>query len=207
MEMREKQDTFKRLMAYSAAAGLGAFGMAQTAQASPILPGPSTYTDIPDITLLEGGAHAVLDLNGDSIDDIDLYMKGQEVSWFLRFYADGINGSQEYSNLVKGNANYIRSFEDTDAIGPANLNCVVGALVSPIAQSNTTNFGKNNLQYMGIKLGTGEWGWIRMQYFRDGISAGVGYATVYDYAITPEPGSLALLAAGAGALGFRRRRA
>ena len=40
----------------------------------------------------------------------------------------------------------------------------------------------------------------------DGISAGVGYATVYDYAITPEPGSLALLAAGVGALSFRRRQ-
>ena len=76
-----------------------------------------------------------------------------------------------------------------------------------MAHSNTANFGDlANDNYMAIKLSDGDWGWIRMRYYRDGISSGVGYAEVYDYAITPEPGSLGLLAAGAGALAFRRRK-
>ncbi len=207
MEKRESKDRAARLLAYTAVAGLGAFGATQTTQAAPILPGPSDYVDIPDITLLEDGGATYLDLDGDSVDDLKLEMLGQSEAWFVRFRAEAINGADEYTNLLKGNANYIRSFNDGDVIGPLNVNCVPGALTLPVAHSNTSNFGDlTSDNYMAIKLSDGDWGWIRMRYFRDGIESGVGYAEVYDYAITPEPGSLGLLAVGAGALAFRRRK-
>lgn len=217
MEIREKQDSAMRLLAYSAAAGLGAFGAVQSADAAVV------HVDIPDIVLHEGAGSVQLDLNSDGYADLDAEMLDGSVAWFLRFIAEAVNGSDEYSNLVKGNANYIRSFEAGDIIGAANANCVPGALVSPIAQSNTLNFGNTTLpQYMGIliedALGNDHWGWVRMQYFRDGVSAGVGYGVIYEYAYettpntdivagaVPEPASLGLLAAGAGAMAFSRRR-
>ena len=216
MEKRESKDRAARLLAYTAAAGLGAFGAAQTTQASVV------YTDIPDITLYEDGAASLLDLNDDGIDDVEVKMLGQTEAWFMRFRAEAINGSEEFTNLSKGNPYYIRSFEQGDVIGNANANCVQGALNFPVAQSNTLNFGNaNDPQYMGVLVedaaGDTHWGWIRMRYVRDGVSSGVGYAVVYDYAyetdlasvkdiVAPEPGSLGLLAVGAGALAFRRRK-
>ena len=131
MEIRESQDHSKRLMAYTAAAGLGAFCFAQTSQAAPILPGPSTYTDIADITLLEDGGAVALDLDGDSVDDLSLEMLGQSEAWFVRFRAEAINGSDEYTNLLKGNANYVRSFNDGDVIGP--LECELRARCVDVA--------------------------------------------------------------------------
>jgi len=219
MVMREKQDTVKRLMAYSAAAGLGAFGAAQSAEAAIV------YVDIPDIVLNEGGPQVTLDLNSDGIDDIAAQMLGNSQAWFLRFRVEAINGSDEYSNLAKGNANYIRSFEGDAIIGNANPNNVPGALVLPIAQSNSTNFGNQVApQYMSMLLedaaGDTHWSWVRMRYDRNSSVSDMGVGTIFDYAYetdlssvtdivagaVPEPGSLGLLAAGAGALSFRRRR-
>lgn len=219
MEIREKQDTVKRLLAYSAAAGLGAFGATQASDASIV------YVDIPDITLHEDAGGVTLDLNSDGYDDIAAEMLGQSEAWFVRFRVEAINGSDEYTNLLKGNANYIRSFEAGDIIGNANVNCVPGALTLPVAHSNTANFGNlTDPEYMAVLLedagGNDHWGWIRLRYYRDGVSSGVGYGVIYDYAYetdlanvtdivagaVPEPASLGLLAAGAGAMAFRRRR-
>lgn len=232
MEMREKQDSTKRLLAYSAAAGLGAFAFGQTAQSAII------HTDIPDESLTQRatgpGYEIYLDIDGDT--DTDFVIQFVD---FGNVYASIRGRSSDYNlsltNTAKGNAYYVRSFDLGGLIGFDNPAMAVasgaGEILKPSGDlvANQPGFGRTSPSYMGIALheqGSPNYyfGWIRIQVdfeppsvdFAFGRPLGV---TVYEFAYeteantsilagaVPEPGCLGLLAAGLGAMGLRRRTA
>lgn len=220
MEKRESQDRAKRLLAYSAAASLGAFAFGQQADAEVI------HTDIVDITLNTRaiGAGYEINVNVDRDNDIDFVFRF--VPWGAQYAS--IRGVDAHDNLAltnvgKGNSYYVRSFDVGDVIGFENSNvavCTGYDILKPAASA--PGFGRDVDSYMAIALreeGGSDFyfGWVRVQVLWDGtLPQGV---TVYEFAYetqpntaiiagaTPEPGSLGLLAAGAGAMAFRRRKA
>lgn len=209
---RRTQQVAKRLTAYSAAAGLGAFACGETAEAVVI------YTDVPDIvvnaTNPTGGYY---DMDGDTVPDFRFRFQAGYAPAAIRFQGYGL--SDELTNTSKGSAYYLRSFELGDSIGPGAVPTSTGF---GIAASNATNFGNpTDPQYAGISLdigGSTHYGWVRIKTENVGGESTLtgtifdwAYETAPDTAIAagaiPEPTSLALLAAGAGALALSRRSA
>ncbi|TWU20783.1 PEP-CTERM sorting domain-containing protein [Bythopirellula polymerisocia] len=206
------QAVTKRLTAYSAAAGLGAFACGETAEATVV------YADVPDIvvnaTNPTGGYY---DMDGDTVPDFRFRFQPGYAPAGIRF--QGYGDSDELTNTSKGSAYYLRSFESGDSIGPGAVTTSNGF---GIASSNATNFGNpTDPQYAGILLdigGSSHYGWVRIKTEKVGGETTLtgtifdwAYETTPDTAIAagaiPEPTSLALLAAGAGALALRRRSA
>ena len=227
MEMRENQDRAKRLLAYSAAAGLGAFAFGQQANAAIV------HVDIPDVTLdvraTGPGYEIYLDIDGDTDTDFKIQFVD-----FGSQYAAVRGRSMDYNlsmtNKAKGNDYYIRSFDTGNIIGFGNPNAAVctgaGEIIKPTG-AGAAGFGRDVDSYMGFALhedGSSDFyfGWIRLQTDWNPDPAPYGVAdgvTVFEFAYeteantdivagaVPEPATLGMLAAGLGGLAVRRRKA
>jgi hypothetical protein len=126
---RSKQETFERLLAYSAAAGLGAFAFAPEAGALIV------HDDIPDLVLNRGESLSI-DFDNDTYSDVLLLNTSGggfgglgTIQWRGSVYFGLPGGSIYYpnrgagysvTNTAFGNNYYVRSFDSGDVIGPSN---------------------------------------------------------------------------------------
>jgi hypothetical protein len=197
------------LSSYSAAAALGAFGMSQVGSAAII------YTDVPDTTITQGGGPLYIDLNN------DVSVGGQNEFAIAAFSnsvrIDPYNISPQASRVLTSGSYYVFSFAAGESIGPAAAEAGGGRFAGRVVGPYFYNFVGTD-GYVGLKWDAGggniHFGWARV----DVTSADNGTATLFSYAyedqpntaITagaiPEPTSLALLAAGGGALALARRK-
>jgi hypothetical protein len=214
---RSKMQFAKQITSYTAAAGLGAFAFGEAADAAVI------YVDVPDIVVNQDNpTGGYFDMNSDGVDDFRFRFNTAGGA-LARVRFQGVVPSADLSNSpAKGSTYYVRSFEMGNLIGPGAPEAYGPGLV----QSNATNFGNpTDPQFAGIKLdigGSTHFGWVRLKTEPVDLQTGSGVApltgTIFDWAYesvpdtaigagVPEPTSLALLAAGAGALlGVYRRR-
>jgi PEP-CTERM motif-containing protein len=125
-----RQDTIERLVAYSAAAGLGAFAFGQEAGALIV------HTDIPDLVINRGDDALNIDFDNDGYVDVSLIHGAGggfgygNVMWRGSLEYAGLPGSDplypnrgtgySITNTLSGNAYYVRSFDSGDIIGSGN---------------------------------------------------------------------------------------
>src|SRR3954453_5036595 len=197
-----------RLASYTAAAGLGALGLAQSVD------GAVVYTDVPDttITQTQGPIYINLDNVGQNEFAIAAILSSVRVNPY------NIGGQQ--SKVLTSGSYYVNSFAGGAPIGPAAAEAGGARFAGRQAGPDFYNFVGTG-KYVGLKWDIGggafNFGWARVYV----TSANKGTATLYDYAsestpntaivagdtgAVPEPSSLALLAAGAGAIGLKSRR-
>ncbi|MAT68352.1 MAG: hypothetical protein CMJ58_02395 [Planctomycetaceae bacterium] len=199
-----------RLTSYSTAAALGAFGVAQQSDAAVV------YTDIADVTITQGEGPIYIDLNN------DIGVAGQN-EFAVAAFANSIrvnpyNLGPQSSEVLTSGSYYVFSFAAGETIGPAAEAAAGGRFAGRVAGAYFYNFVDTG-GYVGLKWDFGgdiHYGWARL----DVTSANNGTATLFSYAYEdqpdtpivagdtgiPEPASLALLAAGGGALALARRR-
>ncbi len=186
-----RRESLERLLAYSAAAGLGAFVTGQDAGAAIV------HTDIPDLVINRGDPSLLIDFDNDGYDDVALLHTAGggfgygNVQWRGSVETSGLPGSDplypnrgagySVTNTLNGNAYYVRSFEPGEVIGPGNA---AAQDITPNAGghfygliSNYGGYGEHtfwdpssgfpNDEYAGVRFvdgnGDNRYGWARFQ--------------------------------------------
>jgi PEP-CTERM motif-containing protein len=190
--------TYRRLKRYAAAAGLGAFSFAQTAEAGIV------YTDIPDVNVNQGNT-IYINLDGSGQNEFAIVGAANQI----RFNPYNIGGQQSRT-LTSTGSYYVFSFNAGASIGPLANSAGGARLVLDPA----------NNKYIGMKWDIGggnfRFGWARIDLLT------LSTAKLYDFAYestpntailagatgatVPEPSSLALVAAGGGAMALAQLR-
>lgn len=190
----------RRLMSYSAAAALGAFAMPHAAE------GEIIYTNLePDLEALNNQPPL-----------INLDNAGYHEAAIINTLGN-IQVRDAYSGnvLTASGSYYVKGFDFGDLIGPGSTETSDSG--AHLAATGAYNFFDGDQKYIGVKFdigGTTHYGWIGFQVDSQspmhGIVRDYAYETEADTAIAagvvPEPATLGLLAAGAGAFAVRRRR-
>ncbi|MEO0514948.1 MAG: PEP-CTERM sorting domain-containing protein [Planctomycetota bacterium] len=201
---------------YSTAAMLGAMAVGQSAQAEII------FTDIDDVTIgPDAAAPIYIDINGDVVGDTPPAGAQQEFS--INTFANSVrinpyNLAGQASEVLSSTGYYVSSFEAGDLIGPTSAAASGANFAARTAGAYFYNFVDSG-KFVGLKwdIGGGDFLYGYAAIDITGANYGEVQVTLKSFAYeseanvgivagaVPEPGSLALLAAGAGALAFRRR--
>ncbi len=234
-----QESSLCRLMSYSAAAGLGAFGFGQEAEGKVIV----KVID-PPVTVDASSNTFDIDFDGDGFPDaavIDNTTNSIQIRSFGFDENDpDIGGTWKTLNwtLSNGDDYYIFTFPAGFYIDPAKIDTVDANTANPgdgsILRGTSYNFGVLGINalgrggYVGFEFEIGEdatipdgpgfdrgestthYGWAQIDGSfnpRFATITKIAYETIPGKGILiPEPGSLALLAAGGGALALRGRR-
>lgn len=198
----------KQLKAYTAAAGLGAFALAQEAEGAVI------YTDVPDTTVTQGDSPIYINLDGVGYNEFAI----PAILNSVRVNPYNI-GAQDSKVLTTSPYYYVWAFAAGETIGDGINEQVAGGArfagrqVGPYFYNFLGAGGFVGLEW-DIGGGDVRYGWARVDVLPDNM----GTATLFSFAYestanmpieagaVPEPTSLALLAAGGGALALARRR-
>ncbi|BBO31336.1 PEP-CTERM sorting domain-containing protein [Lacipirellula parvula] len=194
-----------RLASYAAAAGLGAFGVAQDAA------GAIVYTDVPDVTITQGQGPIYLNLDNVGQNEFAIAAFSNSVR------VNPYNIGPQASRTLTSSTYYVNSFAPGAEIGPAAIAAGGARFAGRQVGADFYNFVGTD-KYVGLKWDIGggnfSFGWARI----DVSAANNGTATLLSYAYestpnasiiagaVPEPSTLALLAAGGGAVALQRRR-
>jgi len=205
----------KRLMAYSAAAGLGAFSFGQSAEAA------FDVSNVINGLHITGQNETVLaDIDGDGVNDIAILNGTRGVTFNTAPGGQVFSNKTPQSGPLAGHNYYVFGYQTGDIIDGSPY--PAGGGVNLIA----------NLTYGYHFVADGDW--IGFEFDINGTTSfaaaqviqisgnsevgangvGVGNSTINSTfgpiiwnIVVPEPASLSLLAMGAGAIGLRRRRA
>lgn len=197
--------TSRKLSSYSAAAAVGAF-VSPAAMDAEII-----YTDLsPDVDVQLGVTPEInLDNSADGYFEVAFITTGGNIQ-----VRDAYSGNV----LTTGGTYYVKGFTEGDEIGPGAAEASDGG-AHVAGTTGNYNFFSGDDKYIGVAFeiaGQVHYGWIGFEIDSTnplhGIIRDYAYESVANTAITagekpvPEPGSLALLAAGAGAMALRRRK-
>ena len=196
----------RRLSSYATAASLGAFGFAQAADAGIV------YTDIPDATATQG---QTLYINLDGVGYNEFAIAAHTSSVRVNPYNIGAQDSK----VLTSGTYYVDSFAAGALIGPGASEAGGARFAARQSGPYFYNFVGVD-KYVGLKwdIGGGDflYGWAQLDVTSDNFGTatltGFAYEAQANTPIAagstgiPEPNSLALLAAGGGALALKRRR-
>lgn len=194
-----------RLTSYAAAAGLGAFGLTEHAGAAIV------YTDVPDTTITQGQGPIYINL--DNVGQNEFAIAAFSNSVRVNPYNIGSQDSKVLTSMTY----YVHSFAAGAPIGPGAAEAMGGRFAGRLVGADFYNFVGTE-KFVGLKwdLGGGDvrFGWARVDVTPadSGTATLLGYAyesaanTAINAGAVPEPTSLALLAAGGGAVALKRRR-
>ena len=194
-----------RLASYAAAAGLGAFGGVQDAA------GAIVYTDVPDVTITQGQGPIYLNLDNAGQNEFAI------AAFQSSIRVNPYNIGPQASKTLTSSTYYVNSFVPGAVIGPGANEAGGARFAGRQVGADFYNFVGID-KYVGLKWDIGggnfNFGWARI----DVSGANNGTATLLSYAYestpnapivagaVPEPSTLALLAAGGGAMALQRRR-